>query len=93
MNSWKLFDLTFKVFTLYILGKAMLQNATFMKVGICIALIFRKTEIQQSSQRVRDHAVLQLLGTNFPGVIGSKNVNVLKVAFSSFHVFWGFFRK
>ena len=29
----------------YILGKAMLQNATFMKVGICIALIFRKTDV------------------------------------------------
>ena len=93
MNSWKLFDLTFKVFTLYILGKAMLQNATFMKFGICIALIFRKTDVQQSSLRVRDHAVLQLLGTNFPGAIGSKNVKISKVAFFSFHGFWVFFRK
>ena len=75
------------------MGKAMLQNATFMKVGICIALIFRKTDVQQSSLRVRDQAVLQLLGTNFPGVIGSKNVKISKVAFFSFHVFGVFFRK
>ena len=39
--------------------------------------------------RVRDQAILQLLGTDFPRVIGSKNMKILKVSFfQSFLIQW-----